>query len=81
MTIIDDTAVAIPYAGLIQNLGPGAIYVGDSAVAPATGFRVAAGEALAVGTATSTIYAVSDGTSDVRAMSRATGIFSIEIPA
>jgi hypothetical protein len=80
MPTIEETAVSIASAGLIQNLGPDAVYIGGTAVTTETGFRVSSGEALAVGTATSMLYAVSDGTSDVRILNRATGIFTFTPP-
>lgn len=81
MAVVNDTAVSIASAGLIQNLGPDAAYVGGASVAPETGFRVSAGEAVSVGLATNTLYVVSDGTSDIRILSRGIGIFSITLPA
>lgn len=82
MATVEDTAVPIASAGLIQNLGPDPVYIGgSSAVTSANGLRVASGEALAVGTSTSTLYAISGGTSDVRTLSRGTGIFSLPTPA
>jgi hypothetical protein len=61
---------------LVQNLGDGALYVSTSdSVSPASGVKLNAGEALAIGTAVP-VWAVSDSTADVRVMARSTGLFT-----
>lgn len=77
MPSISDTPVALGSSSyLIQNLGPDNLYVGESTVTVDDGVKVAAGEALAVGSTNSPVFAVSDGTSDVRTLGRGMGIFS-----
>lgn len=81
MPTITTTASPIASASLIQNLGPDTLYINEGSVTAQTGVRVSVGEALVVGTSNDTLYAVSDGSSDVRVLGRATGIFSAEAPA
>jgi hypothetical protein len=79
---ITTTASPLPSGGLIQNLGPDEIYVGESsAVTSSTGVRVSADEVIAVGFVNLGLYAVSAGTSDVRTLTRGTGIFPTVTPA
>jgi len=52
---------------MIQNLGAGILYVGDSTVTAADGVRVASGDTLTLDVLdVGDIYAISDGVSDVR---------------
>ena len=62
-------------AQLVQNLGPGALYLGESDVDDETGVLVNANESVVVGARTHPLYAVSASTSDVRTLSRGQGIF------
>ena len=77
MPTVTTTASALAATGLIQNLGPDEIFLGESGVTSGNGFRVSSGEAVAVGNTNAALYAVSAGTSDVRFLGRATGIFPI----
>lgn len=75
MPSVTTTAQRIPSAGLIQNLGPDEVYIGESSsVTTSTGLEIVAGESLAVGNTNANLYAISAGTSDVRTLTRATGI-------
>ena len=54
---------------MIQNLGAGLLYVGDSSVTVANGVRVGSGETLTLDVLdVGNIYAISDGVSDVRVL-------------
>jgi len=54
---------------MIQNLGAGALFVGDSTVTTTEGVRVASGDTLTLDVLdVGNIYAISDGVSDVRVM-------------
>jgi len=54
---------------MIQNLGAGALFIGDSTVTVAAGVRVASGDTLTLDVLdVGNIYAISDGVSDVRVM-------------
>ena len=69
--------VALPTKGcLVQNLGPDTIYIGESDVSSGDGVTVLVNEAVAIGAFNRPVYAVSDGTSDVRLLGRGTGMFS-----
>jgi hypothetical protein len=81
MADIGTTAVPIQSGGLIQNLGPDPIYVGESAVTSTTGVRIAAGDSLVVGSMNAPLLVVSEDSSDVRFLGRAMGIFFGEPPA
>lgn len=77
MPTITTTAGRVPSAGLIQNLGPDDVYIGESSsVTSSTGLKIVAGKSVAVGNTNGTLYAISAGTSDVRSLTRATGISS-----
>ena len=82
MSTIDTTSVTLTTSGaLVQNLGPDELYIAD--VSPATstnGFRLESGESLAVGSGR-TYYAVSAGSSDVRLLGGASGVFDDVAPA
>lgn len=81
MPTITTTAVPIAASGLIQNIGPDPVYIGEGSVTTTTGVRLSEGQALAVGSSNGKLYAVSSGSSDVRVLPRATGLFSAEAPA
>lgn len=52
---------------IIQNLGTGVVYIGDSAVTAANGLQIASGDLLSLNVLdVGDIYAISDGTADVR---------------
>lgn len=75
MPTITTSQVLVTASALIQNLGPDDLYVAD--VNPATtsnGFKVEEAESIAVGGGR-TYYAVSAGTSDVRVLGGASGVF------
>ena len=80
MPSVTGTAVAIASGGLVQNLGPDDVYLGNSDVTTSNGTMLAAGESIAVGETNTPLYAVSSGTSDVRTLARATGIFLVDDP-
>jgi hypothetical protein len=66
---------------LIQNHSGDPIYVlDDPDVSFSNGVRIDTGRAVAVGGG-ATYYATSDGSSDVRLLSRGTGIFDADIVA
>lgn len=75
MATITTTASVVASNSLIQNLGPDTLYVGEGSVSASTGIRVDVGKAIAIGTVNGTLYAVSAGSSDVRVLGRATGVF------
>ena len=60
---------------LIQNLGPGDLFLGDPGVTTETGFRISAGSSVTVGYSNSRFYVVSDSTSDARVLSAGSGFF------
>jgi hypothetical protein len=77
MPSITTDVVSLRFSGgLIQNLGPDILYVGEQDDAADTGVQLSAGDAVAVGDGL-TYYGVSVGTSDVRLLGRATGISSV----
>lgn len=49
---------------LIQNLGPGNLFIGGPYVNPETGVRISAGSSVTVGYSSSRFYGVSASTSD-----------------
>lgn len=82
MPSIDTNAVEISSGGLIQNLGPDTLYIGTADdVDDTNGFPLYANGIVAVSQANGKLYAVSEGTSDVRTLPRASGVFSIQPPA
>ena len=62
---------------LIQNLGPGDLFLGGPGVTTETGVRISAGSSVTVGYNSSHFYGVSDSTSDARVLSAGSGIFSV----
>lgn len=77
MPTVGDEPVEIGYAGyLIQNLGPGNVFIGGSNVTEEDGLLIKPNQALAVGYTNTSVYAVSDDTADVRVLVRGAGIFS-----
>jgi hypothetical protein len=70
MVEVGTTAVPISSEGLIQNFGPDVAYVGESSVSLETGVRISAGASLAVGYTNDYLFAVSEGTSTIRFLSR-----------
>jgi hypothetical protein len=80
---INDEGVSLGQApGLIQNLGPNAIFLGDAGVTHETGLKLGAGQSTVVGTKNTELYAITEdgNTADVRTLPRATaGIFGTEI--
>jgi len=79
---ITDTPVEVGSSSyLIQNLGPDKLYVGGSSVTVETGIELQVGQALTVGETRSSVFVVSDGTSDVRILDRGMGIFTTNPPA
>lgn len=76
MATVTDTPVLIgDDSYLIQNLGPDDLYVGDSSVTTSTGVQVNSGESLTVGATNGSVYVISDGTSDVRTLTRGLGVY------
>jgi hypothetical protein len=78
---VGTTAVPIAASGLIQNLGPDPVYIGEGSVTLDSGVRLGVGESMTVGHSNGTLYIMSESSSDVRVLGRATGIFVGEIPA
>lgn len=75
MSTIATTPTALPSGvSLIQNLGPGNLYVGEGTVSTTTGVELPPDHTLTV-TGEGSMYAVSDSTSDVRTLEVGTGIF------
>ena len=75
----EESVVIAESGGLIQNLGPDALYVSD--VDPATadnGVQVSVGRSVAVGYG-DTYYGISAGTSDVRNLARGVGLFDADV--
>ena len=68
-------------AVLIQNLGPGDLFVGAAAVTSATGVKISAGDSITMGYSSQPTYIVSSATSDARLMYGATGIFDTATPS
>ena len=80
---VTDEAVALGHkAQMIQNLGPDELYVAPREdVDEDNGFAVYAGQAVALGYSNGGVWCVSAGTSDVRMLDGATGIFTVVEPA
>lgn len=77
MPSISTTATSLgSNPGLVQNLGPNNLYLGGSSVTASNGLEVTPGESVSVGFTNSPIYGISAGTSDVRVMGGARGIFT-----
>lgn len=76
MVEVSTTAVSINSGGLIQNFGPDTAYVGESSVSLETGVRIPSGRALAVDYSNGHLFIVSEGTSDIRFLGRASGLSS-----
>lgn len=73
VTTVSDSSIQIQAANvnrkrlLIQNLGPGSVFIGQSGVSITTGFRLQANESVVLQkpyVATNAIYAIRDGGSD-----------------
>lgn len=77
MSTVATTAVLLGNGScLIQNLGSGILYVGESSsVSASTGVKLASGVSVAMGAATAPIYGISDTSCDVRVLPRGQGIF------
>jgi hypothetical protein len=75
MPTFNTTPSTVSAGGLIQNLGPDALYITDGDDPENDGVRVEVDQAIAIGFANGVLTAVSDGESDVRILGRATGIF------
>lgn len=77
LTVVEDAAaVAAPRGALLQNLGPGTLWVGDSAVDETEGIRLFAGQCLG-GVGRAWVYASGDNC-DVRAGNAASLTGSID---
>lgn len=74
----DETAVPFGRGpSLIQNLGPGSLYVGyNPDVSSDSGLKLNVGDAVSISHTSSAIFAISDDTSDVRVLPSGTGIFN-----
>lgn len=72
---ISETPIQILSSQLIQNLGPGLLYIGDSSVSASTGVQVDVGKSIALNYSNNSLYAVSSSTSDVRTVDAGSGIF------
>jgi hypothetical protein len=78
-TVDTNVAELGPGPLLIQNLGDDPLYVLDDAdVTVDNGLQVSAGRAVAVGGGDA-YFAVSEGSSDVRVLSRGTGVFDADV--
>lgn len=78
MPTIDTEPVNIGYdSKLVQNLGPGDLYIGAHEP-ETTGVKVSAGQAIAVGYTNNDLYAVSQSESDTRILDRGTGVFTAD---
>lgn len=77
-SVSDDAVIISNGPGLIQNLGPDEVYIGEDGVTSSTGIKVLSGQAITMAVPNEPTYAVSAGTSDVRFLSRCQGISSVE---
>ncbi len=74
---VTTSPVALPqYACLIQNLGPDTLYLAEPTVSVGAGVQVLVDQAVTIGASNSVMYAVSEGTSDVRILGEGLGMFS-----
>jgi hypothetical protein len=74
---VGTTAVSVGTGpGLVQNLGPDEMYVGNSTgLTSSTGVLVPANKAMAFGFSNTPIYVISAGASDVRFLYGGSGLF------
>lgn len=68
-------------AVLIQNLGPDGLFVGHSAQVVDLGVYISVDESVVVGEGNVPLRVASEGSSDVRVLSRGLGIYPVHAPA
>jgi hypothetical protein len=71
---VTDTPVKLGTDGLITNLGPDVLYVGDNDVDAENGYPIAVDASVSV-TTSQQLYGVSEGTSEVVRLPGGTGVF------
>ena len=79
-TVDDETALVVGRGGcLVQNLGPGLLYIGEESVSESNGLQLGVGESVSLNISNTDFYVISDDTYDVRILSRGSGIYNAAV--